>query len=762
MTTAVELDRHFREVAGGLPGGPPRPGGARAHEAAPVRPGTRLDGATLLAIFDAQAESRHLDLTARWMQQQGRGFYTIGSAGHEGNAAVAAALRPTDPALLHYRSGGFYCARAHQVPGIDPVLDVLLGVAASADEPIAGGRHKVIGRAELAIVPQTSTIASHLPRALGVALGIGRAAKLGVDCPWPRDAVAVTSFGDASASHSTAVGAVNAACHTSYQGIPVPLLLICEDNGIGISVPTPQGWVAAAYRDRPGLSYLAADGCDPVAAYDAAARAARLVRSRRRPVFLHLSMVRFLGHAGSDAEAAYRTPAALAADLDRDPLVATAGALVIAGLLTPDEALARYDAVGQRVRGVAEQAISSRPLASAAQVMAPLAPRHPDQVAERARRGPAGAAALLSTEVADPVTARGAVAAPGAGDGAGPGPPLTQLTLAQAVNQALGELLETYPGMCVFGEDVGRKGGVYGVTKGLQRRCGASRVFDTLLDEQSILGVALGGGLTGLLPVPEIQYLAYLHNAEDQIRGEAASEQFFSAGRFRNPMVLRVAGYGYQKGFGGHFHNDNAVGVLRDVPGLVIASPARPDDAAAMLRTCLAAAEVDGSVCVFLEPIALYHTRDLHDEGDGGWLAPYPGRDLHVPVGRAGSYGDGTDLTMVTFGNGLRMSLRVARRLAARGIGTRVVDLRWLAPLPADDVLREARATGRVLVVDETRRTGGVSEGVVTALVDAGYQGLISRVTSEDSFIPLGPAASAVLLDEPTIEKAAVDLVHAG
>ena len=116
---------------------------------------------------------------------------------------------------------------------------------------------------------------------------------------------------------------------------------------------------------------------------------------------------------------------------------------------------------------------------------------------------------------------------------------------------------------------------------------------------------------------------------------------------------------------------------------------------------------------------------------------------------------------MVTFGNGVRMSLRVARRLAERGIGARVVDLRWLAPLPADDLLREARLTGRVLVVDETRRTGGVSEGVVTALADAGYAGLITRVTSEDSFIPLGPAANAVLLDEPTIEKAAVGLLHA-
>jgi 2-oxoisovalerate dehydrogenase E1 component len=736
VTTPAELDRHVKEAVGGLPGGP-----ARADPAAPVRAGSRLDGTTLLAIFDAQAESRHLDFAARWMQKQGGGYYTISSAGHEGNAALAAALRPADPALLHYRSGGFYCARARQVAGVDPVRDVLLGVAASADEPIAGGRHKVFGRAELAIVPQTSTIASHLPRALGVALGIGRAAKLGVACPWPRDAVAVASFGDASASHSTAVGAINAACHTAYQGIPVPLLLVCEDNGIGISVPTPPGWVAASFGARPGLHYLAADGCDPVAAYDAATQAVGLVRSRRRPAFLHLSVVRFLGHAGSDAEAAYRASADLAADLARDPLVATAAALVGSGLLTPDEAVARYEAIGERVRGAAERALSSRPLASAAEAMAPLAPRHPERVAERATAGPARAAAAHSPHRA---------AAAG-------GP----VTLAHAVNLALGELLDTYPGMCVFGEDVGRKGGVYGVTKGLQRRFGPARVFDTLLDEQSILGVALGGGLTGLLPVPEIQYLAYLHNAEDQIRGEAATQQFFSAGQFRNPMVVRVAGYAYQKGFGGHFHNDNAIGALRDIPGLVIASPARPDDAAAMLRTCLAAAAEDGSVCVFLEPIALYHTRDLHDDGDDGWLATYPAPDAHIPVGRARSYGDGTDLTMVTFGNGLRMSLRVARRLAVRGIGARVVDLRWLAPLPADDLLREARLTGRVLVVDETRRTGGVSEGVVAALTDAGYAGRITRVTSEDSFIPLGPAANAVLLDEPTIEKAAVSLLHA-
>ena len=123
-------------------------------------------------------------------------------------------------------------------------------------------------------------------------------------------------------------------------------------------------------------------------------------------------------------------------------------------------------------------------------------------------------------------------------------------------------------------------------------------------------------------------------------------------------------------------------------------------------------------------------------------------------------HGDGRDLTIVTFANGTYMSLRVARTLAADGIDARVVDIRWLAPLPTADIVREAEATGRVLIVDETRRSGGVSEGIVTALVDAGFDGVISRVTSQDSFIPLGEAANRVLLQEPEIEAAARALVE--
>ena len=676
--------------------------------------------AELERLFDVQLASRHCDLAARWLRGQSKGYYTIGSAGHESNAAVAMALRPTDPALLHYRSGGFYLARA----GLGGVHDILAGMVAATDEPIAGGRHKVFGRHDLAIIPQTSTIASHLPRAVGVAFAIGRAARLDIESPWPTDALAVCSFGDASSNHAVATGAINTALHCAHQRLPLPLLFVCEDNGLGISVRTPAGWIESAYGNRAHLRYVSVDGSDPEAVLAVTAELGDWVRTRRQPGFLHLRTVRFGGHAGTDVESAYRTPAELRADAERDPILATARRLVASGQHSAASLAARHDDMRTRVFEVAATVAEWPQLATADEVLAPLAPRTPSAIAAAVRATPVPAASV-------------------------------PLTLAQSINATLAEVLREHPNVLLFGEDVAAKGGVYGVTKGLLAQTGAARVFDTLLDETSILGLALGAAISGFLPIAEIQYLAYLHNAEDQLRGEAATLQFFSNGKYRNGMVVRIAGLGYQEGFGGHFHNDDSLTVLRDLPGVVVAVPARPDDAAAMLRTLVAAAEVDGTVGVIVEPIARYHTADLMQPGDRLWLAT-PDARAHVPIGSARTYGDGKDLTILTFGNGLFMSLRVARGLQARGIYVRVVDLRWVAPLPEEDILREANATGSVLVVDETRRSGGVAEGVLAVLIDGGFAGRMARVTSKDSFIPLGEAAKLMLLSEPEIE-AAVD-----
>jgi len=264
--------------------------------------------------------------------------------------------------------------------------------------------------------------------------------------------------------------------------------------------------------------------------------------------------------------------------------------------------------------------------------------------------------------------------------------------------------------------------------------------------------------LLGFLPVPEIQYLAYLHNAEDQLRGEAASLRFFSNAQYQNGMVVRIAGLAYQKGFGGHFHNDNSVAVLRDIPGLALAAPSHPASAPGLLRQCVALASEEGRVCVFLEPIALYHERDLHRAGDGEWTAPYEppsaGSGDQQALGKTRMVAEGDDVLLVTFANGVRMSLRAARLLQEEGVSCAVMDLQWLSPLPLEDVARHAAQFRSVVVVDESRRSGGVAEGLMAGLADAGYGGVVARVNSEDSFVPLGPAAGEVLLGEQDVVDA--------
>jgi 2-oxoisovalerate dehydrogenase E1 component len=423
--------------------------------------------------------------------------------------------------------------------------------------------------------------------------------------------------------------------------------------------------------------------------------------------------------------------------------------------------------VRQRVDRTVKQLGNPPLLTSASEVMEPLAPLSPRDVAAEATRTPAADIRAAAWGGADRIPER-----------------QPARHLAVNINRALFDLLLKYPEMLVFGEDVAQKGGVYHVTTGLTAKFGVGRVFNTLLDETTILGMAIGAGHLGLLPVPEIQYLAYIHNAIDQLRGEACSTQFFSNGQYRNPMVVRVGSLAYQKGFGGHFHNDNSFTALRDIPGLIVAVPARGDDAAAMLRTCLALAKVDGRVVCFLEPIALYMTKDLYAAGDGLWQFHYPAPGEVIPFGQGRAYeatddwalnetaliakgaqppGE-ADLTIITFGNGLYMSLRAARTLRAEhGVEARIVDLRWLSPLNESFIVDQARSSERVLIVDEGRRSGGISEAIMAILAEhCGGACEVARVTGHDTYIPLGAAANLVLATEQDIVRSAVALASRG
>ena len=321
---------------------------------------SKMTRAEAVAVFQAQLTSRWVDYVAREMKNEGKSFYTIGSAGHEGNALVGRITRHTDPAFLHYRSGGFFMARAQQVPGETPVFDTCLSLAASSEDPISGGRHKVWGSKSLNVPPQTSTIASHLPKAMGMAYFMDRRKIMGAGHDLPEDSIVVCSFGDASVNHSTAVGAINAAAWCSYQNLPMPLLFVCEDNGIGISVRTPAKWIASNYANRAGLTYFSADGLDMSKGYDAVHEAIDYCRTRRRPVFLHLKTIRLLGHAGSDVEMTYRKREEIETIEAQDPLLRSARVLIEAGVLSPDEVLGMYDATAAQVRAAGEEA-ATRP-----------------------------------------------------------------------------------------------------------------------------------------------------------------------------------------------------------------------------------------------------------------------------------------------------------------------------------------------------------------------------------------------------------------
>jgi len=737
VNRAEVCDQNFTEFVQNWRGLPPRAPGADE----PVLPGSLCTARDFLDLFESQLVSRHLDLMARVLRVQNKVFYTIGSSGHEGNAMVARLTRHTDPAFLHYRSGAFMAERFRKLPGMDPIMDSALSFAASKDDPASGGRHKVWGSKPLWVLPQTSTIASHLPKALGTAVAIEQARRIGHALPIPGDSIAICSFGDASSNHATAQTAFNAAQWTAYQKLPAPVLFVCEDNGIGISVKTPGGWVANAFRHRDGLDYFYADGLDLAEGYEQVARAVHHCRTTRRPTFLHLRTTRIMGHAGTDFEIEWRSFEELMAVEASDPLLRSAAIALVSGLHTKDSLLAKYEDVRRKCFAAAEEADRRPKLDKLADVVAPLAPYTPEKVDAEARRADFADKRLAVFGSEDKLPEK-----------------LPPRHLAIQINNALHDLFCKYPETLLFGEDVAQKGGVYTVTKGLHKAFRNARVFNTLLDETMILGLAQGYANMGMLPIPEIQYLAYFHNACDQIRGEAASLQFFSNDQYRNPMVVRIAGLGYQRGFGGHFHNDNSIAALRDIPGLVVGCPSRGDDAATMLRTLAALAKVDGRVTVFLEPIALYMTKDLYEAGDGQWLTSYPPPDQAMPLGEGRIYEEGAeDLVIFTYGNGVPMSLRAAREIEKRlGWKVRTVDLRWLVPLNEPFIAAQAKSARRILVVDEGRHSAGVGEGVVTAIVEGG-QGAkpLRRVVGADTYTPLAGAAFLVLPGDADIVAAA-------
>jgi 2-oxoisovalerate dehydrogenase E1 component len=509
-----------------------------------------LTDAEAVSLYRAQCLSRALDRASRSMQKAGQGFYTIGSSGHEGMAAVAHALSPTDMAFLHYRDAAFQIARASQVPGQSIAWDMLLSFAAMREDPISGGRHKVLGSKALYIPPQTSTIASHLPKAVGVAHSIGLARRHPPEhSQLPCDAIVVCSFGDASANHSTAQGAMNTAGWMAYQRFPLPLLFVCEDNGIGISTKTPHGWIAASFSARPGLRYYTADGLDFYHAYAVTSEAVRRVRRHRQPAFLHLRTVRLHGHAGADLPTSYMSSSEIEADEAHDPLLHSVRLLRDSGALAPGAALAIYRDTCERIGRIVNEVVRRPRLETAEDVMASIIP-----------------------------PAR-----------------------------------------------------VHMATKPLDK----------------------------------------------QLRENCFKKDFQAM--------------------------------------------AKPQPMSRLINWAL-----------------------TEKSGDGDWMDAYPEPGWRVPLGEVGIHGNGQDLAIVTYGNGHYLARQAEAQLRQLGISSRIVDLRWLSPLPLTSLLAAVLSCRRILIVDECRRSGNLSEGLMSLLVE--HTDLpVRRITAEDSFIATGPAYAATM-----------------
>tara|TARA_B110000116_G_scaffold135955_1_gene117916 strand:- start:3028 stop:5244 length:2217 start_codon:yes stop_codon:yes gene_type:complete len=702
-----------------------------------------FDSNDLTSIFESQVHSRHMDLKARELKEKGQCFYTIGSSGHESNAVFGKVFPYTDIAFLHYRSGAFFIERSRQLSGSTPLYDMALSFMASAEDPISGGRHKVIGSKILNIPPQTSTIASHIPKAVGTAFSIDRARDLDIkERELDKNSIVICSFGDASVNHASALSGFNTARWVKSIGGSVPIIFICEDNGYGISVPTPESWVKNTFSGQESMKYIDCDGLNLLDTINKAQEAHEFCRSKRSPVFLHMKTVRLMGHAGSDIESSYLSMSQIEDAEKNDPLLHSSRILIENQCLSTDDILDLYEQARNRIHHIFEKATTCPRLSDAQKVMDTITPvdtkkNIPDYVDEKTRETVFGKEYKRLDQPNH---------------------------MAKLINYALKDIMLQYNNTLVFGEDVAKKGGVYHITADLFKQFTIRRVFNSPLDETSIIGFAAGLAHNGFLPISEIQFLAYFHNAEDQLRGEAATLSFFSQGKYTNPMVIRIAGLAYQKGFGGHFHNDNSLTIFRDIPGIILACPSNGSDAVKMLRTAVREAYRKGRIIVFIEPIALYMKKDMHKDKDNQWCFKYPDINEELPLGEFVTYGKGRALTIISYGNGIYYALKaqpeIEKKLKKK---IKIIDLCWLSDIDIDSIIKEIGKSNKVLIVDECRRSGCHGEGLMASLYERSKNNLSVKLhAAEDSFIPLGVAATSTLPNHKTITQHSIDLYKNG
>lgn len=300
---------------------------------------------------------------------------------------------------------------------------------------------------------------------------------------------------------------------------------------------------------------------------------------------------------------------------------------------------------------------------------------------------------------------------------------MAAVTLIQAINQALREEMRRDERIVVLGEDVGRLGGVFRATEGLQQEFGEERVIDTPLNEAGIAGVAVGMAMTGTRPCVEIQFADFIYPAFDQIVNELAKVRYRSGGQFSAPVVIRSPYGGGVRG--GHYHSQSPEAYFVHTAGLTTVIPSTPHDAKGLLKAALRGEDP----VIFLEPKRLY--RSVKEE--------LPAEDYEVPLGVARVAREGQDVTVLAYGAMVPPSLEAAERLAQGDTEVEVLDLRTLWPLDIEAVIRSVKKTGRVVIVHEAPRACGYGAELAAQISERAIEYLeapIVRVTGADTPFP--------------------------
>ena len=514
---------------------------------------------------------------------------------------------------------------------------------------------------------------------------------------------------------------------TMATTLKLPMLFYIEDNGLGISVrgdmQTPGGNIAANLGSFGNLFLRDGDGCDPARAAAVFAECVDHVRGGAGPALVRLTVPRLSSHSGPDNQKGYRTDEEIAADSARDPLPRLRRHLVPA--LLSDAEWAALEAEVTRDVDTALQAARARAVPDPSTVKRFVyteAPRSGDRPTFGGLTSDE-AAALGGSEAADE-------------DG-------DMVRLAEAVRRTLASELAANPKLVVFGEDVGRKGGVHLVTEGLQKRFGVRRVFDTSLSEEGIIGRAVGMAVSGLVPVAEIQFRKYADPAHEQLNN-IGTMRWRTANQFAAPMVVRMPG-GFGKDVGDPWHSLSGEVTWAHAVGWQVAMPSNAADAVGLLRTAMRSAN----------PTIFFEHRSLLMTSDGS--ARYPGDDYVLPFGRANVLREGDGVTVVTWGAMVHRAIEAADRHSG---DVHLLDLRTIMPWDRAAVLASVKRTGRCLIVHEDTTTAGFGAEIAAVLAREAFWHLdapVERLTVDDVPMPYHEVLLRAVLPDADAIAARID-----